>query len=46
MPSCIKKTLDWTIARALVEAHGGQIWAESAGEGMGSTFMFTLPITQ
>ena len=33
-----------TIARALVEAHGGSIWAESAGEGAGSTFSFTLPI--
>lgn len=33
-----------TIARALVEAQGGRIWAESAGEGQGSTFTFTLPI--
>jgi histidine kinase len=32
-----------TISRALVEAHGGRIWAESAGEGLGSTFRFTLP---
>ncbi|MBI4761348.1 MAG: sensor histidine kinase [Chloroflexota bacterium] len=33
-----------TIARALVEAQGGRIWAESKGEGTGSTFTFTLPI--
>lgn len=32
-----------TIARALVEAMGGEIWAESAGPGQGSTFAFTLP---
>jgi two-component system sensor histidine kinase BaeS len=32
-----------TIARALVEAQGGHIWAESAGLGQGSTFHFTLP---
>ncbi|HSK86769.1 MAG TPA: ATP-binding protein [Anaerolineales bacterium] len=35
-----------TIARALVEAHGGRIWAESAGEGEGSAFTFTLPIAK
>lgn len=33
-----------TIAKHLVEAHGGRILAESLGEGMGSTFMFTLPV--
>ncbi len=31
-----------TIARHLVEAHGGLIWVESDGEGQGSTFVFTL----
>jgi histidine kinase len=35
-----------TIARALVEAQGGRIWVESAGEGEGSTFTFTLPIAK
>lgn len=33
-----------TIAKAIIEAHGGQIWAESAGEGQGSTFVFTLRV--
>ncbi len=35
-----------TIARALVEAQGGRIWAASAGEGQGSAFTFTLPVTK
>jgi len=33
-----------TISRALVEAMGGSIRAESAGPGKGSAFTFTLPI--
>jgi histidine kinase len=33
-----------TIARHLVEAHGGRIWAESGGEGKGSSFTFTLKV--
>jgi two-component system sensor histidine kinase BaeS len=33
-----------TIARHLVEAHGGRIWASSEGVGKGSTFSFTLPL--
>ncbi len=32
-------------ARATIEAHGGRIWADSAGVGSGSTIYFTLPFT-
>lgn len=35
-----------TIAKHLVEAHGGRIWAESKGEGQGSTFTFSLKIAR
>jgi len=35
-----------TIAKHLVEAHGGQIWANSAGPGKGSKFAFTLPVSR
>ncbi len=31
------------LCHKIVEAHHGQIWAESAGEGQGSTFCLALP---
>ncbi len=37
--------LGLTIARQLVEVHGGTIWVESA-EGSGSRFGFDLPVSQ
>jgi len=33
-----------TIARHLVEGHGGRIWAQSSGAGKGSSFTFSLPL--
>lgn len=33
-----------TICKGLVEMHGGEIWATSAGPGCGATFYFTLPL--
>jgi len=32
------------LSRLIVEAHGGKLWAESEGEGKGSTFYVELPI--
>jgi CheY-like chemotaxis protein/nitrogen-specific signal transduction histidine kinase len=31
------------LVKALVDLHGGRVWAESAGEGRGSTFFVSLP---
>jgi two-component system, OmpR family, sensor histidine kinase VicK len=35
--------LGLSITKRLVEAHGGRIWAESAGVGQGCSVSFTLP---
>ncbi len=32
-----------SLTKKLVELHGGQIWVESEGEGMGATFNLTIP---
>ena len=34
------------IVRSVVRRHGGRVWAESAGHGLGSTFVMQLPITK
>jgi two-component system sensor histidine kinase BaeS len=35
--------LGLSIAKGIVEAHGGRIWAEN-NDGQGATFSFTLPL--
>lgn len=34
------------VAKEMVEAHKGKIWAESEGKGLGSTFIVELPLSK
>jgi signal transduction histidine kinase len=38
--------LGLSLARKYVALHGGRIWAESLGKDQGSTFHFTIPLTE
>ena len=38
--------LGLALCKGIVEAHGGRIWAESEGRGLGARFTFTLPAVE
>jgi PAS domain S-box-containing protein len=37
--------LGLSIARSIIEAHGGRIWAQNNADGPGATFQFELPVS-
>ena len=38
--------LGLSVCKGIVEAHGGRIWAESDGPGLGTRLTFTLPVVE
>jgi signal transduction histidine kinase len=38
--------LGMPLSRKFIELHGGRLWFESEGQGKGTTFYFTVPVTQ
>lgn len=44
VPRTRSSGLGLAFCRMVVEAHGGRIWVQSAGEGQGSAFHFVLPM--
>ena len=45
-PESMESGLGLSISKGIVEAHGGRIRAESDGPGLGSRFIFTLPVVE
>ena len=44
IPRTRSSGLGLAFCKLVVDAHGGRIWVQSAGEGQGSAFHFTLPV--